>query len=164
MIFIALPVFLNFFPKILYGIDYVANLKESASESLAPINEEPLSDEEEQKLSELAIQIEQYLADSKAYLNPRFSLDELSRSLGVPRHQLYKCMAKVMKVKFTDLRMQLRIEHSKKLLSSGMADAKKLEAISLESGFASRSNFHIAFKSLTGLTPTEYLEQLSEKE
>jgi AraC-like DNA-binding protein len=60
-----------------------------------------------------------------------------------------------MKIKFTDLRMQLRIEHAKQLLNSGMADLNKLEAVGLESGFASRSNFHIAFKALTGLTPTE---------
>jgi AraC-like DNA-binding protein len=44
------------------------------------------------------------------------------------------------------------------LLSEGFKQKLTLEAIGLECGFGSRTNFYNAFKKVTGKTPSEYLD------
>ncbi|MFM6975467.1 MAG: helix-turn-helix domain-containing protein [Sphingobacteriaceae bacterium] len=55
----------------------------------------------------------------------------------------------------------MRVDHARKLLENGSAGELSIEGIGKMSGFASRSSFYDAFKSETGLTPTEFLEQLN---
>ena len=47
------------------------------------------------------------------------------------------------------------------LLKSGMADTLFIDGIGSQSGFPSRSSFYATFKAETGMTPSQYLENLS---
>ena len=64
-----------------------------------------------------------------------------------------------MNVKFTTLRTQLRIQYASKLLDAGQADELSMDGIGKKAGFSTRSNFYNAFKTETGMTPSEYLER-----
>ncbi len=158
------------FPQILYGFPIVRN-NETIRKSEA--NEEIELNIQEQEIlrkitetnpeianepfTELSVLLIEHLQNHKSFLNPTFSIDDLARELEVPRHHLYYCLNRVLKTKFTDLRKQLRIEHAKNLLEQGGSETMSIEGIGFQSGFSSRSNFFNAFKSETGITPSEYL-------
>jgi AraC-like DNA-binding protein len=108
---------------------------------------------------ELVDKINAYLKKEEPYVNPDFTINELAVALKVPVHHLSYCLNTLMNVKFTSLRTQLRIQYASKLLDSGQADELSMDGIGKKSGFSTRSNFYNAFKTETGMTPSEYLER-----
>ena len=108
---------------------------------------------------ELVDKINTYLTNEEPYINPDFSINELAMGLKVPIHHVSYCLNTLMNVKFTTLRSQLRIQYATKLLDSGQADELSMDGIGKKSGFSTRSNFYNAFKTETGMTPSEYLER-----
>ena len=69
-----------------------------------------------------------------------------------------------MYIKFTTLRTQLRIKYATNLLDAGQADELSMDGIGKKAGFSTRSNFYNAFKTETGMTPSEYLESMNSNE
>jgi AraC-like DNA-binding protein len=179
--FIAIPLILITFPQILYGIPaatrlpYQKNTEIPAEKSVAyydqhepaviPVQEITEEETIAEPFTELASAVMAYLQSEKPYLSNDFSIDTLARAMAVPRHHLYYCMNRVIRIKFPDLRNKLRVEHAKKLLESGEHKNLSIEGIGFQSGFSSRSNFFSAFKKETGSTPSAYLLNcLSAKE
>jgi AraC-like DNA-binding protein len=117
----------------------------------------------EEGLQESAKAVMDYLTQEKPYLDKDFTMDKLVQALNLPRHHVYFCMNRVLKVKFPELRKKLRIQYAKELLEQGKNETLTIEGIGTQSGFSSRSNFFSAFKSEVGCTPTEYLESLKTK-
>jgi len=111
---------------------------------------------------DLVEKINDYLQKEEPYINPEFSINELAAALKVPVHHVSYCLNTLMNVKFTTLRTQLRIKYAIKLLNSGQSDELSMDGIGKKAGFSTRSNFYNAFKTETGLTPSEYLESLSK--
>ncbi|MFZ9982337.1 MAG: helix-turn-helix domain-containing protein [Cyclobacteriaceae bacterium] len=178
---LIIPVALLFFPQILYGIpafqmadvDKVktedeekqlrtpssAVEKENSSQDDFPVPDDYL----EADLINSANSIMEHIKTEKPYLDKNFTMDKLTQSMGLPRHHIYFCMNRVLKVSFPDLRKQFRIQYAKQLLEEGRNKVLTMEGIGDQSGFSSRSNFFTAFKNEVGCTPTEYLERLSKK-
>ena len=162
------------FPRILYGMPiYTANtiteissqekLKKETNPIVEPINivaEVQLPQDD--PFYELVDKINTYLTKEEPYVNPDFTINELAVALKVPVHHLSYCLNTLMNVKFTTLRTQLRIQYAVKLLDSGQADELSMDGIGKKSGFSTRSNFYNAFKTETGMTPSEYLERKNE--
>jgi AraC-like DNA-binding protein len=176
---LTIPLALLFFPQILYGIPIlrlsgddkasVVSINGSTEQKLIPEEREharqeemPVADEQiEEGLVESAQTIMEYIKKEKPYLDKDFSMDKLAQAMQLPRHHIYFCMNRVLKVKFPELRKQLRIQHARHLLEEGKNKTLSIEGIGIQSGFSSRSNFFTAFKSEVGCTPSEYLERLS---
>lgn len=115
----------------------------------------------EPRFIELSESILAYIKESEIFLNPDFSMEELSRSMKVPKHHLYYCFNTILNVKLTKIRAELRIEYAKKLIEDGLSDSLTLDAIGGKAGFSSRSSFQSTFKDIVGITPGEYLKALS---
>lgn len=169
--FLLIPITLIFIPQILYGIPMdrkkilaaAGAVEQSAPDTLATETTPQVKDESNaEPFSTLAIQVMEYLNTQKPYLNTSFTMDDLARALDIPRHHLYYCMNRVLKLKFPELRKKLRIEHAKKMLQEGKYKTLSIEGIGFQSGFSSRSNFFTAFKEEVGMTPSEYIEDLSQ--
>lgn len=178
---LIIPLALLTFPQILYGIPALhihaktnvmadeidlkpeTEIKETVTTSDETLEPEMENEELEEGLQESAKAVMDYLVQEKPYLDKDFSMDKLVQALQLPRHHVYFCMNKVLKVKFPELRKQLRIQHAKELLEQGKNDTLTIEGIGIQSGFSSRSNFFSAFKSEVGCTPSEYLERLETK-
>jgi AraC-like DNA-binding protein len=178
---LIIPLALLTFPQILYGIP-VLHLHTNGSTrgdsiefkgtAIAPI-EHTVSheveiqrlneDKMEEGLQESAKAVMDYITQEKPYLDKDFTMDKLVQALNLPRHHVYFCMNRVLKVKFPELRKKLRIQYAKELLEQGKNETLTIEGIGTQSGFSSRSNFFSAFKSEVGCTPTEYLESLKTK-
>ena len=58
---------------------------------------------------------------------------------------------------FSDFIARMRINYAQQLMQN--EPDKKVAAIAIESGFSSESSFFRAFKSITGMTPTEWRNQ-----
>lgn len=172
-----LPVAFLLFPQILFGIpiyrhsgseypgmaNHIGDLvfsgaqheqgKTSPNPNYAK-GEKPLED----PFKELGERLLRVMEEKKPYTDPDFSLDDLAELLDVPKHHLYYCFRNILQTKFTQLRMDYRIEHAKKLLTTADLHIVTFESVGKDSGFASKSAFYSGFKAQVGCSPGEYVE------
>jgi AraC-like DNA-binding protein len=112
-------------------------------------------------LAETAQIIVDYIKSEKPYLYPEFDIEDIAEKLDIPKHHIIYCFTIILQKKFTAYRSAIRIEHAKELLKSGSADTLSIDGIGAQSGFSSRSGFYATFKAETGMTPSQYLENLA---
>lgn len=150
----SIPISILIFPSVLYGIPRVSK---APSKYLDEINRQAILQSNE-PLEATAKDILNFLDDSKAYLNPKFSIQDVINGLGIPKHHVYYCFNNIIQNKFTIIRSELRVNYAKKLLLSTKAKELTMEGIGMEAGFASKSNFYAVFKEFTGKTPLQFIE------
>jgi AraC-like DNA-binding protein len=155
---------LLFFPNILYGLPQLdfAMLKQNKPivQIDTSIKKEAKSFEiSDDKLSLLSTKIEAYLP-SLPYINTNFTLSVMSAETDIPSHHLSYYFNEHLKINFNTWKNDLRINHVISLIKNGSYESLTLDALSKQSGFGSRSSFINAFKLKTGLTPSEYLQNL----
>ena len=114
----------------------------------------------EDPFHDLSNKILEYIHTERPYLQPGFSVTDLSIQFEVPRHHIDYCFSRVMLEKFTDMRKRLRVEHAKSLLTAH--HNLSMEGIGKESGFASKSSFFSSFREVMGMTPAEFIRSTSE--
>ncbi len=149
-----IPICLLIFPDVFYGIPRV---QKGPSKYLDEIKRQAIIQSNE-PLEATAKVILNFLDESKPYLNPKFSIQDLINDLGIPKHHVYYCFNNIIQNKFTIIKSELRVNYAKKLLLSTKAKELTMEGIGRESGFASKSNFFAVFKEFTGNTPLEFIE------
>lgn len=88
------------------------------------------------------------------YSQPDINSTTLAEKLGIPKRQLVAYMTQVEGKTFRVWLSELRIEEAKRMLIED--DSYKLEAIADACGFSHRNYLHNRFKSITGLTPSEW--------
>jgi len=93
---------------------------------------------------------------SAAYRDPTLRVSKLALSTGVPQHLVSRVLNEELKLSFPDFVNGYRVNEARRLLRSERARQITLSAIGEEAGFASRTSFHRVFKSVTGLTPSDY--------
>ena len=99
----------------------------------------------------------QHLMDTeKPFLNPNFSLPNLSKRLSVSPHHLSQILNESLGQSFFDFTAQYRIEEAKRILKNPETQSIKIEEIAEMVGYNSKSAFNTAFKKLTGKTPSEF--------
>ena len=165
---VALNFSLLFFPNILYGLpqlDYRLSTKKGAYKKLDETEETEekrisksfeISDD---KLLLLKSKIDSYLLIFP-YLKPNFNLSMMSSETDIPVHHLSYFFNEYMKINFNTWKNDLKIEYVLELMKDGTYENLTLDALSKKAGFGSRSSFINSFKSKTGLTPSEYLQNL----
>ena len=92
---------------------------------------------------------------SKHYKEP-ITMDDLSTALGYTKGHISHCLSIIPQFHFNSLVNSLRIELAKQLLLT--SDARAID-IALEVGFSCERSFHRAFKQLTGMTPSAYVDK-----
>lgn len=88
------------------------------------------------------------------YSQPDINSTTLAEKLGVPKNKLVAYMTQVEGKTFRIWLSELRIEEAKRMLLED--ENFKLEAIAAACGFSHRNYLHNRFKSITGLTPSEW--------
>jgi AraC-like DNA-binding protein len=156
---------LLFFPNILYGlpqIDYRLSTLKGVSKVEEETEEKRLSKSfeiSEDKLQLLKNKIDNYL-DSLPYLKANFNLTMMSSDTDIPVHHLSYFFNEYMKTNFNTWKNDLKIDHVLELMKNGSYENLTLDALSKKAGFGSRSSFINSFKTKTGFTPSEYLQNL----
>lgn len=158
--FLLFPISLLVYPQALYGMPIVSiEVTKPIKPKKIKITEKPIVENNEvDPFQILGEEIMSYIEKNKPYLNPDFSLTDISIALKVPQHHVSYCFTTILKIKFSHLKNQLRVATAKELLIEGMANELSIEGVAHEAGFASRSNFYSIFKSETGMTPNEFLQ------
>lgn len=107
-------------------------------------------------------QLLEYLEAEKPYLDSRLSLKKLSIDLGISENHLSQTINEKLNCNFFDLINEYRIKEFKNQVTQNENDYLTLFAIAQACGFNSKSTFNIAFKKMTGVTPSQYKAQISE--
>lgn len=102
--------------------------------------------------------LRQALLVEELYKKPELKLTDLAVRLGIAPKALSGYINNEYQKNFASYINQLRIEESKALLATGYAKHFTMEALARESGFRSTSSFYDAFKKVTGVRPSDYLE------
>jgi AraC-like DNA-binding protein len=102
-------------------------------------------------------QIIEYFRKHQPYLNPNLSMDILSDSLKIPKHQLTEVLNVSIGKNFFQFVNEYRVEEVKKRLKKPKQNFS-IEAIGYDCGFSSKSSFFTVFKKITGKTPSQFKE------
>ena len=105
---------------------------------------------------DLANQLEKYMKQDKAYLNPDLNLNTLANTLEVPEKTISQTLNQLIGSNFSDYVNSYRIADAKSMLEHQTESSFSIKEIMYEVGFNSRSVFNTVFKKKTGLTPSEY--------
>jgi len=166
-----IPIMILIFPEVLYGIPLIDRKKTAILKSknnfllkkVKIAEKYPIINSESPGMNELANLINNYLINEKPFVDPKFSIDDLSKQLEIPKHHIYYCFGTILKTKFTTVRSQIRVNYAKELLLKGELDQVSMEGIWPKTGFSSRTNFFVTFKEITGMTPLEFVQINSNK-
>lgn len=111
-------------------------------------------------LLELYGKIQAYMASSPAIYSPGFSIDDLSDALQIPSKQLSRAVNLHAGKNFSLFLSDYRIREACRILLNADPDNRPtIEAVAEKVGYRSRSHFSRTFKSVTGLTTTDFLRQ-----
>lgn len=116
--------------------------------------------EETTDQKDLITRLEQLLEQQKVFLDAGISLDTLSNILNTNRNALSAVINAHYNKHFNMLINEYRINEVIQLLAENHHKRFTLEAISKQVGFGNRASFNAAFKKITGVTPTFYINNM----
>lgn len=116
-----------------------------------------------EQLKEYAAKVLEYLQTTQAYTNPNLSLRDLSAATGISYNNLSKAINTIFGKTFFETINQLRIEKAKSLLPSYKENNYTLDTLAEQCGFNSRVIFSNAFKRITGMTTSQWLQAQQNK-
>ncbi len=116
-----------------------------------------LTDEEGERLQQLAAKVEAYFTTTEVFLNSQLTAELLGSLTGHPHRMIGQAIKHVHGISFRDYLNNYRISYIEEKLSDPTYLAKSsIETIAEASGFGSRQSFYTAFKKAKGCTPKEY--------
>lgn len=105
-----------------------------------------------------ATTITSLLEKEKTYLNPDYTIYDLSKDVAFSQKKVSKVINKELNLTFSTLINQYRIEESKRLLKE-KSKTLTIAAIGELSGFKSKTSFYRTFKQLVGIPPSDYIKK-----
>jgi AraC-like DNA-binding protein len=112
--------------------------------------------------------ISEYKADliyameyDKLYLNGKLSIQDVSEKLTIPKQYISEVLNEHMNTNFQDFINRYRVEEFIIRLKNDQNNHFTLLGIATEVGFNSKSSFNAIFKKFKGLTPTQFMKNLS---
>jgi AraC-like DNA-binding protein len=150
-----------YFPTVLYGFPigdrFLQKRAEAIKESGVPEDHHP--DASDIKFGLVVAEVQARLEETEKeqlYLKPDFDQTLLAARLGMPTHHLSYFLNQHHSTTFSNYRNQLRINYACTCIQSGYLKQNTIEALAGHCGYSSRSAFTKIFKSITGLSPSEY--------
>ena len=116
----------------------------------------------DRRVSEHVAKLKDLLVNQRRFLDPTISLEQVADQIGVSKSHLSRLINSEMEMGFNDFLNSLRVEEAKSYLEHPDFANYTLLAIGLEAGFNSKTTFNNAFRKITGQTPSEYRNSLSQ--
>lgn len=98
------------------------------------------------------------------FLNPHFTLDELSRLMCTNRTQMSFCINRFSHTNFNMWLAEYRVNYLLELYLCREKPETAMEELSAKAGFPSRTTFYRQFKQITGLTPVQFSRNLKSEQ
>ncbi len=111
----------------------------------------------------LFLRLEEWMEANNAYLNPQITLKEVAAKLSTNTRYLAESIRKGTGQTFNDYINTWRLEYARRIILSGKLNHITIEAVAVEAGFGTRSNFYRLFRAKYGLTPSELKKQNDEE-
>ena len=132
--------------------------------------EEPGRSEDRDELSpeksqQIFTQIMEVIETEKLYLSPELDQKYIIKRLNTNKRYVYESVRVHGDHNFKGLVNRLRVNEAKRIIQERLqakADIN-LPDVYLSSGFTSKTSFYRTFKSITGLPPGDYVEQLERE-
>lgn len=105
------------------------------------------------EIQQIAIRISEHFESTKCYLTPGFKLDDLVSTIGSNRTYVSRAINSIGP-NFSALVNEYRIKEAVRMIEAQPETA--LDEIAVNCGFNNRKSFNMAFKTYTGLTPSEF--------
>ena len=106
---------------------------------------------------EIITKIQQAINVDKLYLNPKLSLQDLSKHIHVGENALSQTINVYYQKNFRSFINEVRVEEVKKCLLNEEMGNLSLLGIAKECGFNSEASFYRIFRATTGQTPKQFL-------
>ena len=129
------------------------------AERYLPYKTTRLSDEECKRLYK---KLESVMKQEKPYTNPGLKSGELAKMVDSTYHALSFLFNQYLNKSYYDYVNQYRVEEFKRLVAETDTSKYTLSALAEKCGFSSRASFFRHFKTITGITPAEYLKSKSK--
>jgi len=100
--------------------------------------------------------IEELMAGKKMFLEPELTLQQIAFELNEKERNISQAINTILQRNVNDYLNSLRVKHACQLLLDHKE--KPIFEIMYESGFNTKGAFNLAFKKITGKTPTQYRE------
>lgn len=137
----------------IYGEETGSSIFDIANDKQIKYQKSALSDEQ---ATYIAKSVNEYMQEYKPYLEPNISLQKLAKNVNTTPNYLSQTLNEKLDMNFFDYVNKHRIENAVELLRN--SNTSVLD-IAMESGFNSKSSFYVAFKKVTGMTPSEFRKQ-----
>ena len=99
------------------------------------------------------------MEEDHLYLEPELNLTLLSRHTGLPQKTISLVLNQHLKQSFNEFVNGYRVAAFKEKISQAAQDNMTILALALDAGFNSQATFQRAFRSNTGMSPREYMNQ-----
>ena len=139
---------------ILVGFFVMAKFKRYRKDPLEVSEKESLDATPVRGDEQLMQRICQLMDEQKPYLNTELKLQDLADLLGTNRTYLADSIKASCGQTFTQFVNIYRVDYATKQLR--MHPDKKMSAVATESGFTTETHFFRTFKTVTGMTPSEW--------
>lgn len=106
--------------------------------------------------------LEQEMKRNKPYRNPNLKIADLAESIGTTSHSLSYLFNQFLEKNYYDYINEYRVEEFKSLIRKEQYAKYTLSALAELCGFSSRASFFRSFKKSMGITPNEYIKQVSD--
>ena len=107
--------------------------------------------------NQLTQRIETLMEEQRLYLNSDLKMGDVASQLGVHQNEVSACINTNKGCSFSQFINGYRVAYAQQLLRNH--PEKKMAQVAMESGFANDTTFYRVFKSITGLTPSEWLSK-----
>ncbi|GAA4276651.1 helix-turn-helix domain-containing protein [Aquimarina mytili] len=112
------------------------------------------------QIQDLNSKLEEIMVKQKVYLNHRLTLVDLAKTLDISTNKMSWLLNNIHKTNFYDYINKYRVEAFIEKIQNGEHHHHTLLALSIDSGFNSKSTFNRAFKMFVNDTPREYVKKL----
>lgn len=102
-----------------------------------------------------------HITEDKVYENPRLTLADMAEAMDTNTKTVSSIINSGFKMNFNDFVNHYRVEAVKNKLDLGEHHTTTLLGIAIDCGFNSKATFNRAFKKSTGVSPKDYLNNLS---
>jgi len=122
------------------------------------IQDAALKDKIEGSVQKYILEIEDVAVNTELFLIQNCKMNDLANKFNIPKSHVNYIFKYHCKVSFSDFKKIIRIQKALALIEQGFLKNNTLEALAAHTGFSSYSPFFKSFKSITGLSPKEYIE------
>jgi AraC-like DNA-binding protein len=131
-----------------------------SNETREPCSNEPTEPVPATPANQLMQRIETLMEEQRLYLNSDLKMGDVASQLGVHQNEVSACINNCKGYSFSLFVNNYRVAYAQQLLRNH--PEKKMAQVGMESGFANDTTFYRVFKTITGLTPSEWLSSVSE--